>query len=61
MIEAAEKAGLIKKDTIIIEPTSGNTGISLAFCSCRKRIQTDFNDARYDEYRTTGTPEGIWR
>ncbi len=31
MIEAAERAGMIKADTIIIEPTSGNTGIALAF------------------------------
>jgi len=31
MIEAAQKAGKISKDTIIIEPTSGNTGIALAF------------------------------
>jgi cysteine synthase len=36
MLDAAEEAGLLKPDTIILEPTSGNTGIALAMVAAAR-------------------------
>src|SRR5262245_24456955 len=36
MIEAGERDGTVRKNTVIIEPTSGNTGIALAFVAAAK-------------------------
>ena len=40
MIKAAEKQGLIKEDTIIVEPTSGNQGIGLALVGAVRGYKT---------------------
>ena len=49
MIQAAEAQGLITPDTLIVEPTSGNTGIALAFVCGGQKIPPHPHHARDHE------------
>ena len=46
MIDTAERDGLINENTTIIEPTSGNTGIALAYVCAAQRLSIAGHDAR---------------
>ena len=52
MLDAAEKAGKLNSKTVIIEPTSGNTGIGLAAAAAARGLRIILDDARNHECRT---------
>ncbi len=60
MIDAAEKAGKINKDSIIIEPTSGNTGIALAMVCAARGYKCVVVMPEIGQQRTTHHHARLW-
>jgi cysteine synthase len=61
MIEDAERRGVLKKETVIIEPTSGNTGIAAGLCCRRQGIPIDTDNARNDVLGTSHSTGNVGR
>ena len=61
MIRDAEEKGLLNKDTIIVEPTSGNQGIGLALVGAVRGISDKDHHAGFSQRGAQETGTALWR